>query len=239
MTRTTRIARTTRTARTARRTVGTVTGVAAAGLLIALAAPMTASAHVGVEASTTAAGSYSLLTFSVPHGCDASSTTGITIDIPESVISVTPTINPGWTVEAVSTDDRTSQVVYTAETPLPDGYRDAFELEVALPDGEPGDMVAFPVTQACEVGETLWNEETVEGEDEPAHPAPAIVLTAASEGEGHHGAADGVDAASASSSAEASTAPTSDTLARVFGIGGLLVGAVAVVVATAAVRRKA
>ena len=53
----------------------------AAGLLtLGLAAP--ASAHVTVTPSDTAAGAYVVLTFSVPHGCDGSPTTGITIQMP-------------------------------------------------------------------------------------------------------------------------------------------------------------
>ena len=69
-----------------------------AGVLLALAAPMSASAHVSASATSTAAGSYTVVTFAVPHGCDASATTKITIDIPESILSVTPTVNANWTI---------------------------------------------------------------------------------------------------------------------------------------------
>src|SRR5690349_14563327 len=70
----------------------------AAGLLtLAIAAP--ASAHVTVTPSDTAAGAYVVLTFSVPHGCDGSPTTGITIQVPEEILSVTPTRNAYYGVE--------------------------------------------------------------------------------------------------------------------------------------------
>jgi uncharacterized protein YcnI len=70
----------------------------AAGLLtLALGAP--ASAHITVTPSDTAAGAYTILTFSVPHGCEGSPTTGITIQIPEEILSVTPTRNALYEVE--------------------------------------------------------------------------------------------------------------------------------------------
>src|SRR4051812_22636566 len=141
-----------------------------AGVLLAVAAPLAASAHVGVTPDDTAAGSYTVLTFAVPHGCDGSATTAVAIYLPESIPSVTPTVNPGWTVSKTVlkldqpiTDangdeitERVSQVVYTAITPLPDGYRDTFALSLKLPDEKVGDTIEFPVLQSCEVGTTEW-----------------------------------------------------------------------------------
>ena len=225
------------------RTASTLTALSIAGAVaLAVAAPLSASAHVGVEPSNTAAGSYSLLTFAVPHGCDASSTTKVTIDIPQDVLSVTPTVNPNWTVEKISSDGHVDQVVYTALTPLPDGYRDTLVLEMPLPNGEAGDVLEFPTLQTCEVGETAWNESTEDGE-EPEHPSPAITLTAAAEGgDAHagHGAAEDAGAAEAEDAAAepvAAVAPI-DEFARILGIGGLVVGVLGVVVATTAIRRQ-
>lgn len=107
-----------------------VAGVCALSLGGALAA----SAHVSVSPNTTAAGSYALLTFGVPHGCAGSPTTKVAIKIPEQITAVTPTVNPNWDVQKVMvplnpavTDshgnqvtERVDQVVYTAKTPLPD-----------------------------------------------------------------------------------------------------------------------
>ena len=56
-----------------------------------------------------------------------------------------------------------------------------------VPD-TPGETILFPVIQTCEGGaSTEWIQPTVEGEEEPEHPAPAITLTEA-EGDGHGGA---------------------------------------------------
>ncbi|MCW4354426.1 YcnI family protein [Hoyosella sp. YIM 151337] len=167
-------------------------GTAAAAL--AFAAPATAAAHVTVSANTTEAGRYAVLTVGVPHGCDGSATTSVAIQIPEVFSNVTPTVNPNWDVEKVMepldppVDDghggqrteRVAEVVYTANTPLPDDLRDTFELSVRLPDA-PGDTLYFPSIQTCEEGETAWTQIAADGQDADDfdYPAPQVTLTAA------------------------------------------------------------
>lgn len=243
---------TTRTIRPARSTSArtrtlTVAGLAA-GALLAIGAPLAASAHVTVTPSDTAAGAYTLLTFSTSHGCEGSPTTKMTIDIPESIISVSPTVNPNWTIEKISTGEgdaaRVSQVVYTAITPLEDGFRDTFVLSAKLPDDAAGETLEFPVLQSCAVGETSWSETSVAGEDEPESPAPFIVLTeAAADGDGHGGhAAAGTDDVAVESGEETAVspeAPSSDVVARILGVGGLIVGAIGVTLAVVTRRSAA
>jgi len=145
-----------------------------------------ASAHVHVTPSTTDAGEYSVLSFAFSHGCDGSPTTQVEIEIPEQILAVSPTVNPGWDVETVeeaidgADAERVSKVVYTAKTPVDDGLRDTLDLELQLPD-EPGKSLTFPVVQTCEEGEHAWVETAESGEPEPESPAPFIELTAASE----------------------------------------------------------
>ncbi|RUQ81868.1 DUF1775 domain-containing protein [Labedella gwakjiensis] len=211
-----------------------------AGLALVFAAPLAASAHVGVTPDTTAAGSYANLTFAVPHGCDGSPTTEIRITIPESVITVTPTVNPNWDVAEVPSEsdpDYTSAVVYTAKTPLADGLRDTFTLSVPLPSGEAGDVLEFPVLQTCEVGSTEWDQETVAGEEEPEHPAPAIVLTAAEADGGHgHGAMESTDADDGTTSADSADPAVGTAIG--LGAAGLVVGIAGVALALWALRRR-
>ena len=218
----------------------------AGGAALALAAvPLAASAHVTVTPSGTAAGSYTVLTFAFSHGCEGSPTTAIAIDIPESIASVSPTLNPNYAIEKVADGDRTSQVVYTAITPVQDGYRDTIELSLQLPEDAAGETLAFPVLQTCEVGETNWNQVAEEGEEEPESPAPVIVVTEAT-GDGHgHGAAteeaasdEHGDGHAEGAEETAATSDDSDTVARVLGIGGLVVGVVGIVLALAARRPR-
>jgi uncharacterized protein YcnI len=172
---------------------------ATAAIALSLVAP--ASAHVTATPSDASAGAFTIATFSVGHGCEGSPTTKVEIQVPESVLSVTPTRNPLYDVEATieqldepQTDahgnevtERTSTIVYTARTPLPDGQRDTFELSFQVPDAE-GELLSFPTIQTCEKGETAWTQIPADGqdEDELESPAPGFTILAAS-GEGHHG----------------------------------------------------
>ncbi|MBM7505827.1 YcnI family protein [Agromyces aurantiacus] len=224
------------------------------GALLALAAPAAAQAHVNVTPDSTAAGSYAVLQFASGHGCDGSPTTAFTVDIPEQILSVTPTLEAGWSVEKIMValdepvegahgdlvSERVGQVVYTADTPIPEGYRGTFEIQVLLPEEGEGERLEFPVLQTCVEGETAWNESPGADGAEPEHPAPAIEVTAAA-GDAHgHGDdhADTPEAADAETTAQGGDATDAavDTLARVVGIGGLAVGVAGLVVAIVARR---
>jgi len=170
---------------------------ATAAIALSLASP--AGAHVTATPSTAAAGAYTVVTFSVGHGCEGSPTTKIEIQVPESVLSVTPSRNPFYDVETTiqkldepvadahgnEVTERTASIVYTASTPLPDGERDAFELSFQLPDAE-GETLSFPTIQTCQKGETGWTEVPADGQDaeELESPAPAFEIVAAEAG-GH------------------------------------------------------
>lgn len=224
-----------------KKTLFTSTLALGAGVALALAVPMSASAHVGASADTTAAGSYAVITFSVPHGIDGAPTQSVAIEIPESIISVTPTVNPNWTISLTEVPlepavedqtERVSVVTYTAkDAPLDAHQRDTFALSMRL-DGEDGDVLQFRTTQTSPDGATMvW-----EGDD-----VPSITLTAAAEGDGHdHGA---TTAAAASDEHAAATSATAtgggDILARVLGIAGLVLGAVGLVIALTTLRTKA
>jgi periplasmic copper chaperone A len=206
--------------------------LAVGAVVLGVAAP--ASAHVTISASTTAAGAFAVLTVSVPHGCEGSPTTEITIQVPEEINAVTPTRNPLWEVEKQVeqldppvTDahgneitERVATVTYTATTPLPEGYRDAFELSLQLPDEE-GATLVFPTIQTCEEGESAWIEVAEEGQsaEELELPAPSLTITSA-EGDAH-GSGEPAQAAEDSSDL--------GPWALGAGILGVLVGAFAVV----------
>jgi periplasmic copper chaperone A len=245
----------TRTTRTTRTTLAAASALGG-GALLALAAPLAAQAHVNVTPASTAAGAYTVLTFSSAHGCEGSPTTAFTVDIPEGVESVAPTLKAGWAVEKVMVDldepiddghgntitERVGQVVYTAGTPVPDGYRDTLEIQLQLPEDAAGERLEFPVLQQCEVGETAWNESPAADGTEPEHPAPAIEVTEAvadGDGHAHDDATESTGHAASDDPADAeSTAATTgdDVLARALGVAGLAVGVVGIVLAVNARR---
>jgi uncharacterized protein YcnI len=245
-----------------RRSLAAAAATAGTAALI-LAGATGASAHVGVTPDKTAANSYALLTFGIPHGCDQSGTTKVAITLPAELNDAQPTVNPNWTVEKVteqfpepkrladgtSITKRTSQIVYTAKTPLDHELRDALVLSLKLPDAA-GTTLYFPTLQTCETGQTDWSEIAKDGQDPHSlkAPAPSITITAAdgadSHGTGSHGAdSQGAPAETASHSAEqASAVADSGADARswaglVAGVGGLALGGAAF--ARSSAKRKA
>lgn len=220
------------------------TGAAAAIAVLTLSGP--AGAHVTVATDSAAAGSYALLTFSVPHGCDGEPTTEVAIQIPEPLNAVTPSVNPNWELEKVFTElpepvtdshgnevtERVSEVVYTANTPLPEGVRDAFELSLRLPEETAGQTLHFPVVQVCGDAEHPWIEIAEEGQDpdELESPAPSIEVIAPDAA-----AADEDAAAAAESESEPTAADEEDGdepllyTAIALGAIGVLLGALALV----------
>ncbi|QTV80640.1 YcnI family protein [Microbacterium sp. NIBRBAC000506063] len=233
-----------------------VGGAAALGVLaLTFAGAGAASAHVGVSSNTAEAGSYAVLTFSVPHGCGDSPTTSVAIQIPEGINAVTPTRNAFYTVEKVSealetpivdghgneVTERIAEIVYTATTPLPHDQRDTFELSLQLPTDAAGQTLYFPTVQTCEEGETGWVQIPADGQDphDLEAPSPALSVVAASDsGHGHgdggngeedgdaHGSEDEHADAAAQQPATASQTPLIVT-SLVVGAAGLLTGGIA------------
>ncbi len=192
----------------------------------ALALPATALAHVTANPSEAAAGSFAMISFRVPHGCEDSPTTGITVKIPAGVVFVTPEAVPGWTAtvkegklaEPVHAEGETitegaTEVSWTGGPLSPHEFTD-FGLSLKLPDTE-GETLWFPVVQRCEQGQTRWIKIPVEGQPEPDTPAPGVSLLAA----------ETPSAAPAAAGDEAEDDDdNSTTVALILGAAGLLAG---------------
>jgi uncharacterized protein YcnI len=233
MPRTTRLPAAARPGGRARRIRVAAGAGAALGLALAVSAPLAASAHVELDASTTAPASLSVLTFAVGHGCEGSATTSLAIRFAADVQAVKPTLAPGWSVAEQEAAAGTT-VTYTADTPLPDALRATVQVEALLPvDGAAGDVVAFPTLQTCVQGSTDWAETPAAG-TEPDHPAPAITLTDAASATG---ASTGSAAGTTEAVAATPAAAPVDPVARLLGLGSLVVGVVAVMLLTIGMRR--
>ena len=171
-----------------------------AGLGLAVAVSATAAAHVSIQEDEVVAGESAIVTFAFSHGCEGSPTTEVRIQMPESIPTVSPTINANWDVEKVTEaldtpiegshgeqiTERVSEVVYTARTPVEDGFRDTFELSVNVPEDVAGQTIYFPTIQTCETGESAWIELPAQDQsaDDLESPAPSVVVVAPSEAEG-------------------------------------------------------
>jgi uncharacterized protein YcnI len=216
--------------------------IALVAALAALAVPGVAQAHVFLEEDESPADGFPILEFVVPHGCDGSPTTSLTVQVPESVPSVTPEAVPGWDVstkegpkDEVELFGETitkgvSEVTWTATgEPLADDQLLRFGAEAKLPATE-GETVYFPTIQKCEKGQTRWIQIPAEGEssEELEEPAPAVTLTAA-EGDHHGGEAEDATSAEADDAAADDEEDDGDGLAIaalvVGGLGFLMGGA--------------
>lgn len=232
--------------------------VVVAGALAALGGPLllagTASAHVTPQDPEAPSGGYFTTAFKVGHGCDESPTTKVSIKMGEGVTSVAPQAVPGWTVSTTKRqldppiDNHGTKITESVDEviweggPLPVDQLQMFWISMKMPEGDPGTAVEFPVVQTCEVGETAWIEPTVEGEEEPEHPAPAIVLTASA---GEHGDAtedaaadDGAEVAAESASSTSDSNDDDSGSSNGLAIGALLLGALGLVTGGTALARS-
>jgi periplasmic copper chaperone A len=213
---------------------------AAAG---ALAFAPAAAAHVTANPTEAPAGDFAMVKFRVPHGCEESPTTSLTIQIPEGVVSVTPEAVPGWRttteigelaepveVHGETVTEGVRKVTWTGGPLDPHQFVD-FGLSMMTPDAA-GETIYFPAVQRCEQGQTRWIQIPVEGEEEPEAPAPGVTLVASSGGHGRgSSSSDGAameesegDASEASAEGGATAAPASSDSNDGNGLEWLAVG---------------
>jgi uncharacterized protein YcnI len=204
---------------------------ATAGLALAIGAPLAASAHVTLEENTAEAGAYTVVTFKVPNESDTASTNSVTVSVPASEgLGVRYVPVAGWSVAIEEGTDAT-EVTWTASSGseiAPDSLQ-VFSLSLgAIPDT--GSLV-LPVSQGYTDGTVVdWADPAADAE----LPAPVLYVNDAPV-EDHHG---GAEAEGDEHEATPAASSSEDVLARILGIGGLVVGAVGIVLAVTA-RRKA
>jgi uncharacterized protein YcnI len=216
-----------------------------AGVLLVLAAPLSASAHVSIDPGQAAAGSYAVITVKVPNESETASTSTVELSLPTDTPFTSVRYVPvaGWSAELVRTTlpepvevgeatvtEAVTSVIWTADagSEIAAGELQLFPISVGpVPDTG---SISLPADQTYTDGSVVsWNEE---GED-AEHPAPVLYVNDAPAEDHHAGATDEVTAAAAS------TDGGDDVLARILGIGGLVVGVVGVVLAVTARRRTA
>lgn len=221
--------------------------LATAGLLLAV--PVAAQAHVKISPDTAAAGSYATLNFRVPTEKANASTTKVEVDLPTehpfTYAAYQPV--PGWSAKVttsalpvpVKTEDGTitkapTKIVWTASkgAAIKPGQFQQFPVSVGVvPDVPP---VSFTAIQTYSDGSVVkWDEPTRAGKAEPEHPAPVLTIGAAADASATLSSAPSVAAAPQTSS------DSNDSSSAVwFGVGGLAVAVIALLVALYAVTRR-
>ena len=213
-----------------------------AGALLALAAPLAASAHIQVDPNHVAAGSDALLQFSVPNESATAGTTKVTLTIPQDTpfADVSYVAVPGWTTELTKKTlttpikgdngditEAVTTVTWTAKagSEITDGQIGLFKLEVGnVPNTG---SIFLKVDQSYTDGTVVsWSEAGASAQ----RPAPVLYVNDAPPSDGHSMGSPSVMASAVPIAEGAPSAGSSDVIARGLGIGGLVLGAVALVV---------
>lgn len=236
-----------------RRTLKTL-GAAAAAAGIVAAGAASASAHVSVNPDDTGANGYSHLTFNVPNESPTAKTTKLEVTLPTDTPFTSVSVKPveGWTAQVVTGElpkpvtvggstvtKAPTSVVWTADEAHqlgPNQYQ-AFSLSVGRLPAE-GTRVTLKAAQTYTDGSVVkWDEDSVEGQPVPQHPAPSFVTTA------DDGAAAPTASASPSAEAVTRTAQESSNAASVWGVvlgaAGFVLGAAALGLVLAGRRTRA
>ena len=163
--------------------------IAVGAVLGALALPAAADAHVTLQPTTAAAGSFSVFAVRVPNERDNASTRRVVLRMPVGFSFVSYEAEPGWRIRIVrtrlatpvQTEDgpvttRVSRITFTATRRSawirPDQFAD-FRLSVQVP-GQAGDQLVFPALQTYSGGEVVrWT-----GAPSSDTPAPRVTVTA-------------------------------------------------------------
>lgn len=171
--------------------LNTMKNVAATALLLSASGIFcSASAHVVLEYQVAPAGASYKATFKVGHGCGASPTRQVAVDIPAGVRGARPMPKPGWALDVQReklpqpdtshgrsiTEDvvRVTWTAKTAEDMLPNAHYDEFVLVAATP--EQAGTVYWPVRQACAEGRNDWVELPKPGQKLSDLKSPAAAL---------------------------------------------------------------
>jgi uncharacterized protein YcnI len=224
-------------------------------LLLAVAATMViapaVSAHVSVSSPDASPGSFGKLVFRVPNESETASTVKLTVTLPADIpfAEVSAKSLPGWSIattekhldKPITTDEgftltkAVSTVTWTAgkDQGIAPGEFNEFELSVGpFPKGI--DAITLPTRQSYSDGSVVsWNQPTPASGKEPEHPVPTLKLVSSPTATGN----DPVTPVAEHSSAAGSDG--TDGLARGLGGAGLVLGAVALLIAVLSTRRRA
>ncbi|MDB5648824.1 MAG: hypothetical protein JWL62_344 [Hyphomicrobiales bacterium] len=168
-----------------------ITRTAAATALLLFSAGA-AFAHVTLEKPEATSGASYKAVLRIGHGCGASATTGLSVEIPEGLVAVKPMPKPGWqlttqigpyatpvTVYGQKLESGTRNISWTGGK-VQDSEYDEFVFVGQLGDVKPGTTLYLPVLQTCETGENRWVEIPKDGQTmrDLKFPAPTLKVSA-------------------------------------------------------------
>lgn len=199
------------------------------GALATVLAALPASAHVTAQPSTAVKDSYTKIIFRVPDESATAGTVKLQVSMPTNppIVGVRTTPMPGWHAEIVKAplnppvqtgDEKITEsvrtVTWTADPGTRIGPEEFAEFAVSIgPLPKNAEQLVMPAVQTYDDGTMVsWDAPPVApGAPEPEHPAPVVMLVAATG-----------DAAAPGSDAE--PADTADDTARWLGGIGVALG---------------
>ncbi|CAE79911.1 YcnI family protein [Bdellovibrio bacteriovorus] len=143
-----------------------------------------ALAHVSLENPQAAAGSYYKAVVRVPHGCDATATTSLTVHLPKGFTTPKPMPKPGWDVAVETDNNGVATAVKFSGGNLPDAFYDEFVIRAKI-TAPANSILYFKVSQVCEKGQIDWFDIPAPGQDEHELAAPAASLKVTAGASGH------------------------------------------------------
>jgi uncharacterized protein YcnI len=219
-----------------------------------------AAAHVTVNPSEVAAGSFSKLTFRVPNESATAGTVGLTVTLPAdhpfAYVSVKAV--PGWSVVPTKTTlpapvtegditikEAVTTVTWTADAGTQIGPGEFAEFDISAGPVPAVESLELPTTQNYSDGTVVeWNEPTPASGEEPEHPVPTLTVSPAAEEGAEHGHSDDAVATGSGESTSAATVTAaespsdSSSTATILAIVSLVVAAAALLVAAVGLRRR-
>lgn len=155
---------------------------------LSMAAITPVQAHITLEQGQAMPGASYKIVLRVPHGCEGSPTTSISVKLPEGVIAAKPMPKAGWQLEVksgrygqayefyhgIKLSEGAREIAWKGN--LPDAYYDEFIIAAFIAkELSPGPLY-FSVTQTCGKGEAVWSEIPAAGQDAHSLKFPAPVL---------------------------------------------------------------
>jgi uncharacterized protein YcnI len=178
-----------------------LTIAAAVGVALCIAGP--AWAHIHTDPEEVKAATENTVGFIIEHGCDGSPTTKVELQLPTGVTGISAEDVDGFTAGV------DGQVVTFSGGNLPDDTEQAFPVTFTAPSD--AGTLDVPLIQTCEEGSTDWIEPEVEGQPEPEHPAPQVVVTANPDATTTTTTAEGTTTTAAAEGSTTTAAPAAST----------------------------
>ena len=164
--------------------------------ILLMSVPLVAFSHATLEQKSVETGSYYKGVIGVGHGCQGSTTTSITIEIPEGVQRAKPMPKPGWSVEVMKAKLDTPYTAYGKEYKedvhqiiwsggeLLDQHFEEFSFRAKI-SASPQTLY-FPTRQKCVSGEIYWHEIPAADKNPHDYKTPAPTLNVIEKSDGQH-----------------------------------------------------